>query len=225
MKTLHLLCLILLPLLTGCIEIMDDLSLNADGSGTFKYSINLSSSRVKVNSLLALDSLDGKKVPSIQDISDKTDEIVDLLKSRSGITNVSFSADYDNFIFKLSCDFNSLEALQKAIREVVKAENGNKEVAELDHQWLSFDGGKLVRSIPQITIRKAREINPEDQDLLKTGNYTSITRFEREVDRCENPGCSISKNKKAVMVRTNTYSLTQNPNLLDNTIYLSKSEN
>ncbi|OFZ56148.1 MAG: hypothetical protein A3D92_05675 [Bacteroidetes bacterium RIFCSPHIGHO2_02_FULL_44_7] len=225
MKTLHLLCLILLPLLTGCIEIIDDLSLNTDGSGTFKYTINLSSSKVKVNSLLALDSLDGKKVPSIQDISAKTDEIVDLLKCRNGISNVSFSADYDNFIFKLSCDFNSLEALQKAIREVVKVENGYKEVPELDHHWLSFEDDVLVRSIPQITVRKTREINPEDRDLLKTGTYTSITRFESEVERCENPSCSISKNKKAVMVRTNTYSLTQNPNLLDNTIYLTKSEN
>ncbi len=217
--------LITLFLLTGCIEIIDDLSVNEDGSGTYRYTINLSSSKVKVNSILALDSLDGKKVPSIDEISAKADKIVDLLKSKEGITDVTFSADYDNFIFKLSCDFESLEALQKAVKEVVKSENGNKNVPELEHEWLTFDDDVLVRSIPQITVAKTREINREDREMLKTGTYTSITRFQHEVDRCENTTCSISKNKKAVMVRTDPYSLTQNPNLLDNSIYLTKSEN
>ena len=50
---------------------MDELTIHDDGSGTLKYAINLSSSRVKVNSILALDSLDGKKVPSIEEIKTK----------------------------------------------------------------------------------------------------------------------------------------------------------
>lgn len=50
---------------------MDELTIHDDGSGTLKYVINLSSSRVKVNSILALDSLDGKKVPSIEEIKTK----------------------------------------------------------------------------------------------------------------------------------------------------------
>lgn len=225
MNSLRILFLLLLPVLSGCVEIIDDLSLNSDGSGSFKYTINLSSSKVKVNSFLALDSLNGKKVPSIDDISSRADKIVDMLKARNGISNVSFSADYDNFIFKLSCDFTSLDHLQRAIREIVRSENGNKEIPELEHKWLTFDENMLIRSIPQITVSKAKEINPEDRESLKTGTYTSITRFEKEVARCENPGCVISKNKKAVMVRTDPYSLTQHPDLLDNTIYLVKGEN
>lgn len=225
MNSLRFIILLLIPVLSSCVEIIDDLSLSNDGSGSFKYTINLSSSKVKVNSLLALDSLNGKKVPSIDEISQRADKIVDMLKCRSGITNVSFSADYDNFIFKLSCDFTSLDHLQRAIREIVRSENGNKEIPELEHKWLIFNDHTLVRSIPQITVSKAKEINPEDRESLKAGTYTSITRFEKEVLRCENSGCSISKNKKAVMVRTDPYSLTQNPDLLDNTIYLIKGEN
>lgn len=225
MNSLRILCFLLIPVLTGCVEIIDDLSLNKDGSGTFKYTINLSSSKIKVNSFLALDSLNGKKVPSIEEISNRADKIVDLLKARSGISNVSFSADYDNFIFKLSCDFASLDHLQRAIREIVRSETGSKDVPELDHKWLTYEDNMLIRSIPQITVNKARELNPEDRESLRTGNYTSITRFEKEVVRCENSGCVISKNKKAVMVRTDPYSLTQKPDLLDNTIYLVKGEN
>ena len=36
---------------------MDELTIHDDGSGTLKYAINLSSSRVKVNSILALEFL------------------------------------------------------------------------------------------------------------------------------------------------------------------------
>lgn len=222
---LHALVLFsLLTLLTGCIEIIDDLTLNADGSGTFRYNINLSSSKVKINSILALDTLNGKRVPSISEISNRANTIVDLLKTKKGISEVTFAADYDNYIFKLSLDFTNLEALQKAIREVVKYETQTKEIPELDENWLSFDEDKLVRSIPQITVAKTKDIKPEDQQLLKTGSYTSITRFATEVDKWDNEACSLSKNKKAVMIRTDPYSLTQNPNLLDNTIYLVKTD-
>ena len=59
---------LLILLLTSCIEIIEDLKLNSDGSGTFKYSINLSQSKTKTSAILALDSLYGEKVPKISEI-------------------------------------------------------------------------------------------------------------------------------------------------------------
>jgi len=209
---------------SSCIEILDDLTLNNDGSGTFKYTINLSSSKVKVNSLLALDSLDGKKVPSIDDISLKIKEVITQLKESNGISNVQMESNYTDFIFKLQFDFNSLKHLQDAVVMIVKTESKGSNFKEIESRWLSFDDVKLVRSIPQITIEKANQFKKEDADLLKLGSYTSITRFEREVESFENSEAKQSKNNKAVMLRTNAYSLTQNPSLLDNTIYLVKEE-
>lgn len=222
MKSLRYIGLLLLPLLTGCIEIIDDLSFNEDGSGTFKYTINLSSSRVKVNSILALDSLDGNRIPSINEISQEIEEFVDHLKDKDGISNVSMSADYDNFIFKLSCDFETIQELQKGLKGVIREHFKSKEVEEIDYHWLTFEDGVLNRSIPTITVKKAQEINREDSDLLRSGSYTSITRFYTEVNSCANANSVISKNKRAVMVKTDPYSLIHNHHLLDNTIYLSK---
>ena len=212
--------------LTSCIEIIDDLSLNADGSGVFKYNVNLSSSKIKINSLLALDSLDGKKVPSIDEISLKLIRVVDLLKTKEGISNVQFTSNYNDYIFKLECDFTSLDLLQEAIFAVIRSEvkNSDKEIPELSQNWLSYSNDKLERSIPAITIKRTSEINHNDVTLLKEGSYTSITRFSKEVDKMDNQNGLVSKNKKAVMVRIDPYSLTQNTALLDNTIYLLKSE-
>lgn len=209
---------------TGCVEIIDDLTLNLDGSGTLKYNINLSSSKVKINSVLALDSLDGKKVPSLYDIKQKIRGIEEKLESASGMSNVTITADYDNFIFKLHCDFESLAQLQEAIKTIAVAENKGKSIPEFDHNWLLFSNQTLERSVPELTISKTKEIKDKDQKLLKTGSYTSITRFENEILKFDNEEAKLSADKKAIMLRSDPYSLMLNPNLLDNTIYLNKSE-
>jgi hypothetical protein len=214
----------LLTLLTSCVEIIDDLTLYLDGSGTLNYNINLSSSKVKINSLLALDSLDGKKVPSIPEIKSKVARIEQMLNEQEGISSAKIDADYSNFVFKLTCDFNSLDELQSAMKSVIINENKNKPIPELEYNWLTYNDTLLQRSVPELTIQKSREIKDSDRNLLRNGVYTSITRFESEVDRFDNENARLSLNKKAVMIRTDPYSLTQNPSLLDNIIYLKLSE-
>jgi hypothetical protein len=107
---------------------------------------------------------------------------------------------------------------------VIEEEIEDKNIKELDHKWMSWDGQKLIRSIPDVTIEKTKELKPEDIELLKTGNYTSITRFERAVDRFDNANAELSQNKLAVMIKTNPYLLSQNYSLLENTIYLTPSK-
>ena len=208
---------------SGCIEIVDDLSLKQDGSGTFKYSINLSSSKVKVNSLLALDSLDGKKVPSVDEISARINAVVTHLKTMDGISNVHAETNFNDFIFKLECDFESVAHLQNAIKEIANQESKTT-IPELNNQWLQFEDNTLVRSIPQITIQKATDMKKEDSELLKSGIYTSITRFEDDVDSFTNSTAKKSKNNKAVMLRTDPYTLTLHPSVLDNTISLVNTQ-
>lgn len=209
--------------MTSCLEIIDDLSLNEDGTGSFKYTVNLSSSKVKINSYLALDSLDGREVPSMEEITRQLDEVVTLLTGKEGISNVRFDSDYDNFIFKLNLDFASIAELESAIKTIVKEKNTGKRIEELDREWLSYSGSSLNRSIPQLHFQRSQRLKPDEIAKLKKGTYTSITRFDREVERFENASALLAKNKKAVMVRTDPYSLIQRTDLLDNAIYLHPS--
>lgn len=211
--------------LTSCIEIIDDISLNNDGSGTLKYTVNLSSSKVKINSILALDSLDGKKVPSIQEIEERIASFKKKLSAKTGISNVIIESNFTDYIFKLQCDFTSLTTLQNALKDVIEEESKEKNIPELEHNWLSWDGTKMTRSIPEITVKKTKDLKTEDIELMKQGNYTSITRFERPVEKFDNTAAVLSKNKMAVMIKTNPYALTQNSNILENIIYLSPIKN
>ena len=121
LKRLFLFAAVLVSL-SSCIEIIDDISLNDDGSGTLKYNINLSASKVKINSILALDSLNGKKVPSREEIQSKIDHFKSIFEKKEGISNVVITSDYTNYMFKLSCDFASVKLLQSAIKKTLQDE-------------------------------------------------------------------------------------------------------
>lgn len=208
--------------LTSCIDIIDDIALNADGSGTLKYSVNLSSSKAKINSILALDSLDGKPVPSKDEIRQKINDFKTRLAQKEGIKNVVLEEDYTNYFFKLHCDFENVVALQNAIKqtisEIVKHDKNEYD----EHQWIVLTGNSLSRSIPQSIVDQAKKLKREDSELLKQGTYTNITRFEKEIDRFDNEAAQLSKNKKALMLRLNTYSLLNNAALMSNKIYLTE---
>jgi hypothetical protein len=211
----------LIGLFSACIEISDDLTLNNDGSGTLRYKINLSASKVKVNSILALDSLDGKPVPSKAQISAKINEFVRILDAQVGISNVLVEENYTDFIFKFSCDFSSVRNLQDGIKLSIAQISNEKFTTAADQFWLSWDGNTLVRSIPSYITQQIKNYKLEDAEQLKEGVYTSIARFERPVASFENKSGTLSKNQMAVMVRTNTFELKENQHLLDNTIVLT----
>ncbi len=223
MKKVYLfLTLITLFTISSCIEIVDDISINQDGSGTFKYNINLSSSKVKISSLLALDSLDGKKIPTRAEIQSKIDHFINVFEGKEGIKNVQMGKDFGNYIFRLQCDFKSVKLLQEAIKSTVKSEvKGNEDFLGDNVDWLIWKEGSFERSVPEFSIKKVDRLNEKEINLLKQGSYISITRFDRLVKDFSNKSAVMAKNKMAVMLKSNAYSLSQNPSLLENTIYLS----
>jgi hypothetical protein len=222
----NLLFLILLIFsLSSCIEILDDLTIHTDGSGTLRYNINLSSNKIKVNSILALDSLDGQKVPKIEDIKEKVQQFIKTLDAQNGISNVKIEENYTDFILKFSCDFTNVLLLQEGIKATISSMTKEKNISELNHNWITWDGTKLSRSIPDITLNKVKELNQSDLEQLKQGTYTSISRFDKAVEKIGNPAASLSKNKLAVMIKTDTYSLKENSSILENVIYLISNKN
>ena len=216
--------LLFIPLfLSSCIEIIDDLSFNSDGSGTFKYTINLSSSKVKVNSILQLDSLNGKKVLKLPEIKVKINQFKSILASQPGISNVKIEINEPEFIVKLTCDFADVNKLQDAIKNsLANMDAGIKNSADFSFNWISWNGSKLERSVPEFSQNQIRNLKQEEIDLLKTGNYTVISRFYKPVEKYDNSNASISKSRTAVMFKVNAFALTKNSKILENTIYLNQ---
>ncbi len=204
---------------SSCIEILDDITFNTDGSGTFRYTLNLSSSQVKINSILALDSLDGKKVPSLSDIQDRFVFFSEYLAAQEGISNVQIDTNYSKYIFKVKCDFTNVSSLQSGFQNSLQATFKQLENEEMSYKWITWNGNVMTRKVPDIDKMSLPSFKSEDSDLLKKGNYTSITRFENKIDSCNNSDAILSKNQKAVMLRKSVFDVINHHQVMDNIIY------
>ena len=223
MKYLYL--LIVLFGCSSCLEIIDDIKLNIDGSGTIKYTINLSESKTKVNSILALDSLDGKKMPDLIKIKAKINEFEKLLRLEKGISNIHLEKDYENFMFKLSCDFKSISILQNSLKKVLNQINEENLTPKSNFNWLGWNENKLEREIPEISKNQLKKVPKKDLEKLRQGKYICITRFENEIISLSNPKAKLSKNKKAVMILASPYDILFKPNSFHNLIELKEGNN
>jgi hypothetical protein len=110
-----------------------------------------------------------------------------------------------------------VNALQNAIRDVVKQESKDKNNPLYNETWLTWDGKQLIRSVPNFQA-PLNKLKGEDQESLKKGKYISVSRFEHAVVKCDNPNAQVSPSKTAVMVKSTPYAVAQNPGLLKNTI-------
>ena len=217
-----LLILITLLSLTSCIELLDDITIHNDGTGTFKYTINLSSSKTKVSSILALDTIDGQRVPEKYEIEKKILDFKKELEKQPGIKNVSVTYNFDDYIFKLSCDFDNVNNLQSSIEKSIQFVSGFE--AKSKTNWLEWNGFQLTRNIPEIVNDRFQNSSWLDRDLLKVGSYTSITRFDNPVISFSNIFSKLSKNGIAVMTKVTTEELLDNSQILKNNISIEGSK-
>lgn len=206
--------------LSSCVDIWDDITLHADGTGTYKYTVNMSASKVKINSILALDTVDGRRIPKIPEIREKIEYYRNKLEEKEGISNVRVESNFDDFIFKIYLDFESVTALQNGIREVIKEEVKDKNDPALDDNWLTWDGKTLTRNVPnfQDVIQKMKA---EDQEKLKKGKYTCVSRFDKQIIKCDNQQAKISPTKVAGLIESNTYAVGTNPSILKSTFVVT----
>lgn len=207
--------------LTSCIELIDDLTINSDGSGKFKYLVNLSSSKVEVTSLLAIDTIDGHKVPEVSEIKLKISQFEKQMLSQPGISNVNIESDWQNYIFKFSCDFNNLDNLQNALRNSVDNINTNGYKLHYESNWINWSGTSLTRDTPNLVTDQLFNLKYIKEEELKFAKYTTISRFDKEITRFDNNLTVLSKNKKSAMIQIDLHSLIINSNKLDDKIFIS----
>jgi|694.fasta_scaffold64411_7 hypothetical protein len=205
---------LLLFLLTSCVELIDEIQLNNDGSGKFKYVINLSQSKTNVSSVLLLDSVNGKKNIKLPEIKEKILNIKQKLSKQDGISNVIVIENYTDYIIKFECDFESLEKLKTAFENSIQENNQKTE------NWVSYEKNVFYRKTPNYVLVYLKNTYVNYNEKLKNGTYTSIVRFENEISSFTNNLSLKSKSGKAIMTKIKPNELIENPNLLDNTILI-----
>jgi len=217
-----LLFIVLIPVLSSCFEVIEEISMKNDGTGDVVLTINLSQSKTKVASVMLLDSVQGYKVPSKQKIQQELNEAVAYLKKSEGISNVKSTSDFNNYIATISFSFKDVANINNITKNIlaqqkIKATNTssysyNKTTKTFNRKYQAVGTAKT----------EFNKLKAKDKAVFNGATYTSIYRFESVVTSSTNPASNVSKSKKAVMLKSSIMDLINGKINVSNTIQLSK---
>jgi len=212
----------LLPLLSSCFEVVEEVSMRNDGTGDVVLTINLSQSKTKVASIMLLDSVQGYKVPSKQKIQQELDEAVAYLKKAEGISNVKSTADFNNYIATIRFTFKDVSNINNITKNIL-ARQKIKATNTSSYTFNKFSK-TFTRKYQPVSSAKAEfnKLKSKDKAVFNGATYTSIYRFESFVTSTSNPSSNTSKSKKAVMLKSSIMDLINGKINVSNQIQLSK---
>nr|WP_276901697.1 hypothetical protein [Pedobacter kyonggii] len=217
-----LLFIVLIPILSSCFEVIEEIAMKNDGTGDVVLTINLSQSKTKVASVMLLDSVQGYKVPSKQKIQQELNEAVAYLKKSEGISNVKSTSDFNNYIAAISFSFKDVSNINNITKNIlaqqkIKATNTssytyNKATKTFSRKYQAIGTAKT----------EFNKLKAKDKAVFNGATYTSIYRFESVVTSSTNPASNVSKSKKAVMLKSSIMDLINGKINVSNSIQLSK---
>lgn len=195
-------------LLTSCFEITEKIKHNSNQTGDYSLTVDFSDSWLKMKSAIMLEKVDGVSIPNEEDIKSKLAQFRAEASKIKGVSKISTSYDFNNYIFKINFSYSSIEVLNKVLNIVDKKNN-------LVH--FKEANGKFERiasyPLPKILIKN----EDKKEDLLKA-NITAVYTFDKEVANVQNPNCQLSKSKKTVFLKQNIWNVLNNNKLMNNSI-------
>ncbi len=222
-KLVTFLLLLCLPVLfSSCFEIIEEINLNTDGSGTMVITVNLSQSKTKVASILLMDSINGYKVPQKADIQREINAAVANLKTMPGISNVKSSTDFNNYIASISFSFKDVSNVNNISKKILEAQK----LKSTNISTYSYNKatGTFAREYKYYAAAKTEynKLKKEDKEIFKTATYTGIYRFQAPIARHNNQLAKVSKSQKAIMHKCSMMELINGSVSLSNQIQLAK---
>lgn len=206
---------------TSCFEIIEEVDVKNDGTGTMVFTLNMSKSKTKLASIMLLDSINGYKVPSRADIKKGLNDMVSELTITNGISNIKKKEDYENFIFSISCDFKKIENINSLIDGISSKQ---KTSTALSSYLFDRNSGNFERKYTYSNELKKQynKLKTENKKVFDDAAYIMIYRFDKEVLTSNNPAAKISKSKKAIMQRVDALEIINGKSNVANKIQLSK---
>lgn len=205
--------------LSSCFELVEEISFTDNQKGKYELTLNCSRSRDKLSGLMKLDSFMGVKLPGQYRISEDIEAARYALENSPGIKNAHCSMDFNNFIFSISFNFDSVQALNKGI---VAAMNSASSVIQFRSSGFFVKSPETFERTAMPADSLIRTISGRNDviELIEDASITSIIRFNKQVSSASNKDARISKNGTAVMVKQNVKDALLKPQLLFNKISL-----
>ncbi len=195
---------------SACFEVIEEVNLHPDGSGDFSYTLNASQSKVKLKSIMLLDSINGYRVPSRAEIESDLREFQRSLSQKPGLSNVVITQDHESFIYSVKASFRSIDQLNLALNQVAQEQVNKHPKAPtfIPFDNYQYNGKTFTRLAPrEDRSQQYYQASPENREVIDQAQAIGIYRFDQPVLSASHPQARISPNGKAVMIRASVKDL------------------
>ena len=192
--------------LSSCFDIIHDVTVKENGSGNLGLTVNLSKSKSQISKILSLDSIQGFNIPNIKEIDQKLAHLKSELSKVEGISNINITKDFENYIFKLNFDFKHLDNLNEAQVRLSKASNKSIQPISYSYSEKEF----LINYTKDLLKKFDNELVKYKLDQLKSADFITICRFDRQVKSCDAMTCKVSKNGQTTFNKISTSEFIEN---------------
>ena len=201
----------------SCFEIVEQINLKNDGSGTFKYTLNFNQSASHIKSILLLDEVEGYTVPTLYTIKTKFNTLGQKTTAVKGITEVKTESNFNDYIFTFSCHFDKIEQMNAVIDSLRK----KTKLAQPSNYYGYSKTNKVFTRTGDDLLKTYYDKLPDKQKAIFNGaTFTSVCRFEGEIIKQTHPNTLVSANKKAILHKTDVISVIRNGKILNKKVYL-----
>lgn len=207
--------------LQSCFDIVEQVSLNTDGSGNFKLVLNMSRSKTKINSIMKMKTVNGHPVPTKEEVKEKVASLEKVIKNTAGISAVKTSLDFENFIATINCSFSNVNSLNNAVKNIGDKERNLQPGVEKSY---AYDAAtKTFSRLNKFSLKdEYQKLSTADREVFSSANYTGIFRFQNAVTAASNKESKLAADKKAVMLKQNALDIITNKKSIENNITLAK---
>lgn len=208
--------LLLIFSLSSCFEVIEDVTINKDGSGTFKINANFSESSGKIKTCMLLDSMFGVAMPNQVMIEENFAKAISQLKNTAGITNIVTTQNFEDYLFSISYDFNNETTLNNSFLQIIQVFDKN---GVLPYQPYSFNSKSFSRNHKKsLTQQQEEKLKKMFIEVLQSARYISVYRLPTKVTSTSNTSSKISKSKRVVINRMLVGDVLLQENSIKNTI-------
>lgn len=214
--------------LTSCIDFLEEMTINKDGSGSYFMEINMEKAMEKLAAMMPEDKRAEMKDKGFlkEDDVREIDSLSQVLKENIGVQNFQFKNE--GLAIQFSFDFDNISQAYEAMETMYNQEEGAPApgLGNMGNSVMNLEQNGRKYIFNRFTPEKGDSDDTGEEDpmdnigammgsMMEGGTYESIIHFPSKVKVSGNKQASLSKDKKTVIIRTDLKELLENQNVGD----------
>ena len=191
MKKIYLLLFISIFFFSGCIEIVEEVTINPDRSGSVSFNMDLGT----IGGLAMNMGEKYMQSSMLDQIKNLPEKVAGILKGINGLSNIK-SVTNKKGLYSVSFDFKNAKQLNTSIYKLFDVK---KKFFEPD--YLRLNKRKFVKKnyapALRLIVNKYQD-QLKDKSILKIVSYKSVFHFPQEVKNFSNKNYTLSSDKKTL---------------------------